>query len=126
MSADGKNAFLVVETRDTDELIGYGGYNTSESVDPPEFLDQTTLQGSKAYREAKPSSSSPPKTSLDVKFSETGDDNEPWRALMRAAGLAKFEGWQKASYDEKQEVWVWKFDAGHWKQEKERMQIEGK
>ncbi|KAK1510146.1 acetyltransferase [Colletotrichum abscissum] len=43
MSADGKNAFLVVETRDTDELIGYGGYNTSESVDPPD------VQGSKAY-----------------------------------------------------------------------------
>ncbi|KAK1450714.1 acetyltransferase [Colletotrichum cuscutae] len=49
MSADGKNAFLVVEPRGTDELIGYGGYNTPESVDPPEFLDRTTLQGSKAY-----------------------------------------------------------------------------
>ncbi|KAK1455629.1 acetyltransferase [Colletotrichum melonis] len=124
MSADGKNAFLVVEPRGTDELIGYGGYNTSESVDPPEFLDQTTLQGSKAYM-----------TDIGIII-----DHKHWRkgyglelisvlieyAKNELGCLAKFEGWQKASYDEKQEVWVWKFDAGHWKQEKERMQIEGK
>ncbi|KAK1713431.1 hypothetical protein CaCOL14_009347 [Colletotrichum acutatum] len=146
MSAEGKNAFLVVELRGTNELIGYGGYNTFESVDPTEFLDQTTLQGSKTYMTdigiiidhkhwrkgygleliIVLIEYAQNELGCEVFRAETGDDNKPWRALMRAAGLAKFEGRHKASYDEKQEVCVWKFDAGHWKQERERMQMEGK
>ncbi|KAK1636343.1 acetyltransferase [Colletotrichum phormii] len=146
MSAEGKNAFLVVELRDTNELIGYGGYNTFESVAPTEFLDQTTLSGSETYMTdigiiidykqwrkgygleliSLLIEYAHNELGCEVFRTETGDDNEPWRALMRAAGLSRFKGRHKASYDEKQEVWVWKFDAGHWRQEKERMQVDGK
>ncbi|OHE94395.1 acetyltransferase [Colletotrichum orchidophilum] len=146
MSAEGQNAFMVVELRDTRKLVGYGGYNTFGSIDPAEFLSETTLPAGKTYLtdigiivdhkhwrkgyglESVSALIEYARNELgcEVFRAETGDDNEPWRALMRAAGLAKFEGRHKASYDPSQEVWVWKFDAGHWRREQERMRKEGK
>ncbi|WYZ46651.1 hypothetical protein EsH8_IX_000876 [Colletotrichum jinshuiense] len=145
-TAQGKNAFMVVILHETNQLIGYGGYNTFESAEPAEFLRETTLEpGQKKMTDIG--------IVLDHKYwrkgyglelvsvlvefarlelgcelfrAETGNDNEPWRALMRAAGLAEFEGKHKASYDANQDVWVWMFDSGHWEQAKTKMQAEGK
>ncbi|GKT41516.1 uncharacterized protein ColSpa_01697 [Colletotrichum spaethianum] len=145
-TAKGKNAFMVVVLRDTNQVIGHGSYNTFESQDPAEFLTDTTLSPGKKYM-------TDIGAIIDYRYwrkgygmelvsalveyawiefgcelfrTETGNDNDPWRALMRAMGLADFEGRHKASYDANQDVWVWKFDAGHWKQAKEKMKAEGK
>jgi len=145
-TAKGEDAFLIVVHRETSELIGYGGYNTFESVDPGEFLPETTLSPGKKYMtdigiiidhkhwrkgyglELVSVLFEYARIELHINLfrAETGDDNEPWRSLMRAAGLAEFEGRNKASYDASQDVWVWKFDAGHWEQAKQKMQANGK
>lgn len=102
MSAEGVNTFLVVELRGRNELIGYGGYNTFDSVDPTEFLDQTTLPGSETHMtdigiiidhkhwrkgyglESISIEYAQNNLGCEVFRAETGNDNEPWRALMRA------------------------------------------
>ncbi|KAK1979235.1 acetyltransferase [Colletotrichum cereale] len=145
LTAKGKNAFTVVALRDTNKLIGYGGYNTFEALDPAEFLTETTLSPGVKYmtdlgiiidHEHRRKGYGMELISALVEHArvelgcelfraETGTVNEPWRALMRAAGLAEFEGRHKASYDASQDVWVWKFDAGHWDQAKRKLQAEG-
>ncbi|KZL85123.1 gcn5-related n-acetyltransferase [Colletotrichum incanum] len=145
-TAEGKNAFMVVVLQDTNQLIGYGGYNTFESIDPAEFLTETTLSPGKKYMtdfgiiidhryrrkgyglELISALVEYARVELDCELfrAETGNDNESWRAFMRAVGLTDFEGRHKASYDANQVVWVWKFDSGHWDEAKEKMQANGK
>ncbi|GJC84342.1 hypothetical protein ColLi_07180 [Colletotrichum liriopes] len=145
-TAEGKNAFMVVVLQETNQLIGYGGYNTFESLDTAEFLTETTLSPGKKYMtdvgiiidhryrrkgyalELVCALVEYARVELDCELfrAETGNDNKPWRALMQAVGLADFEGRHKASYDADQDVWVWKFDSGHWGQAKAKMQAEGK
>lgn len=55
---------------------------------------------------------------------ETGDDNRPWKALMRSVGFGAFEAKGQASYDASLEVWVWKFDAENGERAKEKMKAE--
>ncbi|EFQ34286.1 acetyltransferase [Colletotrichum graminicola] len=143
----GENGWIVILLRDTNELIGNGGYNTFESVDPSEFLSGTTTlppgekrmtdlgigidhkHWRKGYGlEALEGLIEHARTNLGCELfrTETGDDNQPWRSLMRTAGLGEFEARNKASYDASQEVWVWKFDAGHWNQSVNKLKEDGK
>ncbi|KDN69431.1 putative acetyltransferase [Colletotrichum sublineola] len=145
-TAKGKDAFMVIALRDTNQLIGYGGYNTFESLDPAEFLTATTLSPGPKYMtdfgimidhehwrkgygmETISALVEHARAELGCELfrTETDNDNEPWRALMRALGLAGLEERHKASYDASLDVWVWKFDAGHWDQAKKRLKAEGK
>ncbi|KAK1705320.1 hypothetical protein CaCOL14_011704 [Colletotrichum acutatum] len=145
---DGKNGWIVVILRETNELIGNGGYNTLETVDPAGFLTgKTTLPSGdrrmtdlgisidhrhwrKGYGlEILEALIEYARIELccEVFRIETGNDNQPWRSLMRAAGLGQFESRHKASYDANQEVWAWKFDAGHWEESsKTKLKGDGK
>jgi RimJ/RimL family protein N-acetyltransferase len=147
-TAKREHGWVVFVLRETKELIGYGGYNTFVSVDSAAFLagGTTTLSPGekrmtdlginidhrhwrKGYGlEILEALVEHARTDLGCELfrTETGDDNQPWRSLMRAAGLGQFESRQKASYDANQEVWVWKFDAGHWEQSKKKLQADGK
>ncbi|KAF6820637.1 acetyltransferase [Colletotrichum musicola] len=148
LTAKGKHGWVVFVLRETNEPIGYGGYNGSESVDPTEFLPGTTTLSPGEKRNM---------TDLGIGIdhrhwrkgygleifealieyarvnlgceqfrTETGDDNQPWRSLMAAAGLGQFETREKASYDVNQEVWLWRFDVGHWEKSKTKLQGDGK
>ncbi|KAK2025764.1 gcn5-related n-acetyltransferase [Colletotrichum zoysiae] len=147
-TAKGENGWIVIVLRDTNELIGNGGYNTFEPVDPAGFLlpGTTTLppgerrmtdlgigidyrRWRKGYAlEALEALVEHARTNLgcEVFRIETGDDNQPWRSLMRVAGLGEFESRQKASYDASQEVWAWKFDSGHWSRSIKKLKGDGK
>lgn len=144
--ARGENSFMVIALRETGQLIGHGGYNTFESVELGQFLSiSDALPGKKYMTDLGIMLDYSPwrkgyglellsalveyargELGCELFRAETGTDNEPWRALMRSAGLAAFEGRHKASYDENLDVWVWKFDAGHWEQAKQKMEAEGK
>lgn len=148
LTVKGKHGWVVFVLRETNELIGYGGYNGFESVDPAEFLPGvTTLSpGEKRHMtdlgigidhkhwrkgyglEVLEALIEYARTNLGCELfrTETGDDNQPWRSLMAAVGLGEFESREKASYDANQEVWLWKFDAGHWEKSKTKLQAEGK
>ncbi|KAF6796933.1 acetyltransferase [Colletotrichum sojae] len=148
LTAKGKHGWVVFVLRETNELIGYGGYNGFKSVDPTEFLSGTTTlppgeKGNmtdlgigidhrhwrKGYGlEILEALVEYARVNLGCELfrTETGDDNQPWRSLMAAAGLGQFESREKASYDANQEVWLWKFDAGHWEKSKAKLQGDGK
>jgi len=148
-TARGQNAWVVFCLRETGELIGHGGYNTFELVEPGQFL---------GYKSGSSTHSGPEKPMTDLGImidhrhwrkgygleilcalieyarglgcelfrTETGDDNEPWKALMQAAGLGGCKGRGPASYDEKLEVWNWKFDVDQWEQTKKDLEADGK
>lgn len=142
----GENAFMVFVLRETGQLIGYGGYNTFESVEPGKFLSTPDTPLGEKYMtdfgimidhrywrkgyglELLSALVEYARGELGCELfrAETDNDNEPWRALMRSAGLAATEGRHKASYDENIDVWVWKFDAAHWEQAKKKLETEGK
>lgn len=146
-TARGENAWMVFVLRESHELIGFGGYNTFESVDEPgPFLGRPNAPLGKKYmtdvgimldaehwrkgygREVLCALLEYARGVLGCELfrTETGDDNEPWKALMRSAGFGSFEAKGRASYDEKLEVWVWKFDAGDWDRAKGKMKAERK
>ncbi|KAK1991609.1 gcn5-related n-acetyltransferase [Colletotrichum falcatum] len=147
-TARGENGWIVIVLRDTGELIGNGGYNTFEPVDaagfllpgtatlPPGERRMTDLGVGINHRhwrrgyalEALEALVEHARASLgcEVFRVETGDDNGPLRSLMRTAGLGGLESRHRASYDASQEVWAWKFDAGHWARSTAKLKGEGK
>lgn len=125
-AARGDDAFLIFVERQTDRLVGYGGYNTFQSVELGRFFQPP------ADAPAEGGGGGDAKRMTDIEImldhhcwrrgfglellcalveharsclgcelfqAETADDNEPWRALMRAAGLGDTEGRIKASFD---------------------------
>ncbi|EFX04305.1 gcn5-related n-acetyltransferase [Grosmannia clavigera kw1407] len=161
-TAAGRAALLFFALRDTGELIGHGGYNVFQLLDPAVYLgienkqdemsadsaDTTTnialaqkqyladigiMLDHKHWRkgfglETLSAMVEYAQTELGCGLFriETDLANEPWRALMRAAGLGACESMHKATYDKDLDVWVWKFDTTHWAQAKETIKAAGK
>lgn len=143
----GKNAILVFESRETGELVGYGSYNAVEAVlDPAAFLGRATSEKSGALMadvgmlvafahrrqgyalEALCALIDHARNDMGCTLfrAETEPVNEPWRTLMRTAGLGAVEAPAKASFDKEKDVVAWTWDVKEWAAAKEYMKVNGK
>ena len=57
---------------------------------------------------------------------ETGLENDEWRALMAALGLGRFEERDRASYDGDLECFVWRFEETSWEEVKKGLVADAK
>ncbi|PKS06751.1 hypothetical protein jhhlp_006825 [Lomentospora prolificans] len=150
-AASGKNGFLMFASRETGELVGFGGYNCFEMHAPSAFLgNREAVEGEEKEEEERMTDFG---VVLDYKHwrkrygieilcalveyaraelgcelfrVETGMENGPWRALMGAMGFGGSERPAKASYDGAVECLAWRFDGGMWEEAKKGMREAGK
>ncbi len=135
-TAAGTHGWVLLFSRATGALMGYGGYNCIETVegdggkvlaDVGIMLDHRfwgrgygleVLVGlvEWARREVR----------ADVFRTETDPDNGAWRALMDRAGLGGCVARSTASYDAKKEVLRWRWDAAAWEEAKTALQAKGR
>lgn len=139
-TAQGETAFLIWTLRETGEAIGYGGYNYFKNVNATEFLRK---DGTEAVEKRM----TEPGLTIDHRYwrkgfgleivcgmveyafsdldcelilFETDLVNEPFRSLMRAAGMEKLE--KKTVDEDGEEIWSWRFDRDGWVAAREGMQ----
>ncbi|KAK3182179.1 hypothetical protein K4F52_006548 [Lecanicillium sp. MT-2017a] len=145
VTIEGKHGWIIFESRETGDFLGYGGYNCFEEVDAEEFLGtKPNSPGTKYLADWG--------IMMDHKYwgkgyareiaiclieyarslgcglfrTETDVDNEAWKGLMKGIGLAAFEQRGKASYDETKELLTWKWDVDTWEKAKAKLQGEGR
>lgn len=143
-AAEGKHAWVIFTSRETGEFLGYGGFNAFEEVEASEFLGKDASAGKKWMMDwgiMLDHTNWRKGYGLEIGIglveharglgaelfrTETDNDNEPWRLLMKALGVSDCEARGNASYDEKVEVWNWKWDLEKWEEAKGKLKAEGK
>lgn len=148
-AAEGKNAFLSIALRDTNQVVGYMGYNcfrSEEEYDGTIPERETPLPGVEGryltdlgvtidYRERRKGYSSEVICAcIEFAFKaigcrvvrlETSPTNEPWRAHMRSLGLGGLEEHGALSYAHPV-GWLWRVDEDAWQNAKAGLKAQGK
>ncbi|KAJ4390798.1 hypothetical protein N0V93_004396 [Gnomoniopsis smithogilvyi] len=150
MQAQGINAFLIIVLRETGEIIGQGSYNCFDWVEAPGTTGAGAVNGPDKEKKKKLTdfgvlldhrhwrkglgaeaicsmvNFAAEELGCSLFRTETAEENEPWKAVIRSLGLKEFETFGPQSYDEKVNGWVWKFDADDWQKVKAKKQENGK
>lgn len=143
-TALGETAFMIWTPRETGEAIGYGGYNYFKNVNAAEFLGRDET-GPIEKRMTEPGLTIDHRYwrkgfgleivcgMVEYAFSGLGCElilfetdlvNEPFRELMRTAGMAELE--KKTVDEDGEEIWSWRFDGAGWAAAKEEMKSRNK
>jgi RimJ/RimL family protein N-acetyltransferase len=149
-ASQGKNAFLAVALRDTNEVVGYMGFNCFRSkaefdgIEPERDLPLPGVEGRYLTdigvnihhtQRRKGYSTETLCAAIEFAFNsvgcqvvrlETGLLNEPWRALMRSLGFAELEEKAGISYEENRIGYLYKVNRETWERTKNDLQAKGK
>ncbi|KAH6647730.1 gcn5-related n-acetyltransferase [Truncatella angustata] len=149
-AAQGKNAYLAIALRDTNEVIGYMGFNcfrTKEEFEGTVPERETPLPGVEGryltdlgvvmdYRQRRKGYSTEVVSAcLELAFNaigcevvrlETGLANEPWRGLMYAFGFGDLEEKGVLSYGDHPIGWIYNVKRDAWKKTRETLKAQGK
>ncbi|KAK9773879.1 putative Gcn5-related n-acetyltransferase [Seiridium cardinale] len=149
-ASEGKNAFLSIALRDTNEVVGYMGFNCFRSkaefdgTEPERDLPLPGLEGryltdlgvSIDYRQRRRGYSTET-ICASIEFAsetlgcqvvrlETGLANEPWRGLMRYIGFGELEQKDKVSYGNHPIGWLYRVDREAWQKAKANLKANGR
>lgn len=150
MASQGKNAFLAIASRDTNEVVGYMGFNcfrTKEEFEGTWPERDEPLPGVEGryltdlgvvidYRQRRKGYSTEVLcAAIDFAFGslgcqivrlETGLENEPWRALMKDMGFGDLEEKAPVSYGDHPMGWLYKVDLRTWLDAQANLKSRGK
>ncbi|KAH8890142.1 acyl-CoA N-acyltransferase [Thozetella sp. PMI_491] len=136
----GVNAFMVIASRETGELVGFGGFNSLPKKPALDGSGQEVLVGDigvmidkKQWRKGYATEAICAKTEFGFShfgcgfmFLDTGKDNEPVRALMKALHLDHVESTKQSAFDKDDWVWLYEYDKATWERAKAQLKEEGK